>query len=124
MVIEIFVREKGKRHKLFHLGSSCQQALPKVIRRTEFLDFSTNLLRFQASLCQEGVDFLPVTQIVGNSAVDIREIQRLKLVFDLLGRRAVIEMIDDRVQGDARLPNPDSPVGNPFERQWLRLGQF
>jgi hypothetical protein len=71
---------------------------------------ATKLVEFHLRLSQIGIDIGPVSQIVGNGAVDLFEGEGLKTIDNAFWRQALQEGVDDGVQRDAGTSNPVSTV--------------
>src|SRR5215213_9289939 len=77
--------------------------------------FSADLVALSAPGREVLVHLAAVLQVVADDGVDVGQVERRVLLDNLLGRGALVEGVDHRIQRDARAPDADHAVGVSFE---------
>src|SRR5260370_12130835 len=105
-----------------------QQLLPPYARMLGF-DLRPQGVGFLGSPLQIGPNFLAVAEVVGDDGVDIGQHQRIVGADHAFRCHAVLVLLDDDVQADPALADPDhTPFFNPERRKfgmdWKQFVQF
>ena len=70
---------------------------------------------------QIGVDLIPVCQIIGNHAIDLRKREAWEVLADLFRRRSLPKGADHAVERDPGISNSPCPVWGAEEKIWRSL---
>ena len=80
------------------------------------LEFSADFVCCSLLFFQIGVDLIPVCQIIGNHAIDLRKRKAWEILADLFRRRSLPEGVDHAVERNPGISNSPCPVWGAEEK--------
>ena len=97
------------------LTEVCEETAVTIL---EFLaDFVCCLLLF----FQIGVNLIPVCQVIGDNAIDLRKCEAWEVLADLFRRRSIPEGVDHAVERDPGTSNSPCTLWSAEEKIWRSL---
>jgi hypothetical protein len=103
------------------LGAAMTETFTKGDDLRPTLDLASKLCRFLFTAANVLINGGLMLQIKGDGTVNAAERERRKTILNLLGSRSLIELVDRRVERDARADQAEGAV--LVLRQRRRLGQ-
>ncbi len=80
------------------------------------VEFSADFVCCSLLFFQIGVDLIPVCQIIGNHAIDLRKREAWEILADLFRRRSLPKGVDHAVERDPGINNSPCPVWGAEEK--------